>query len=113
MTVFEFLRAKLPDFILPSEILCANLAARNIPQESDFDIGNKHQQKMLDLTYADCLTFVGNLPASISQGGFSMSLQDRKHYLQQAEALYRKHGAENQFLAESSRPNITNAESWY
>lgn len=132
MNAFQFIRTKLPSFLIEDSIIRANLTIFNITPDSEFSevIGgdnttnlngsslsnpnyvSKELKKQIDLAYAECLKYILRLPASISQGGFSMSAVDKKLYLKELESIYTFYGTENEMLSLTEKPDITNAGEW-
>lgn len=110
MTNFEFIRSKFPDFLVDSKIIKANLVAQEVPEDESF---SKDADNMnLDMAYAACLEYILRLPASISQGSFSLSLSEKDFFKAELKAIYSKYNKSEELSLMVNRPDITNAGEW-
>ena len=107
MTNLEFIRAKLPDFLVGDNVVASNLAVHDLDALS---FVRDDKQKDLDLAYVDCLQYILRLPSSISQGGFSLSAVDKDFYRAEISAILNKYGLPS--YDDATKPDITNAGSW-
>ena len=110
MTHFEFIRSKFPDFLVDSKIIKANLEVQGVEESEDY---SKDGDNMgVDMAYAGCLEYVLRLPASISQGGFSISISEKDFYKSELKVIYAKYGKSEEALLLLNKPDITNAGEW-
>lgn len=109
MTNFEFIRSKFPDFLVGSKIISANLEAQEV--EADAEFSKDADNFSLDMALAGCLEYILMLPASISQGGFSLSLSEKDFYKAELIAIYAKYGKADDLVLKP-KPDITNAGEW-
>lgn len=107
MTNLEFIRAKLPEFLVGDSVVASNLAVHDLDALS---FVHEDRQKDLDLAYVDCLQYILRLPSSISQGGFSLSAVDKDFYRAEISSIYNKYGMSS--YDDAMKPDITKASSW-
>ena len=110
MTNFEFLRSKFPEFLLDSSIIRNNLAIQEVDAEAPYSKNVPYME--LDLAYVSCLEYILRLPASVSQGGFSLSLSDKEIYKAELKSIYSKWDKSEELSLFLNKPDITNAGEW-
>lgn len=113
MTTREWIRTKLPDFLVSNKIIDNNLELKNVSKESVVNEKDEDLMKGIRLAYAECLLYILRLPTSISQGGFSLSSVDKEHYQNELKAIFINYGMEDQLQEIIKKPDITNAGEWY
>lgn len=113
MTPREWIRTKLPDFLVSNKIIDNNLELKKVEKYAVVDEKDATLMEGIELAYAQCLLYILRLPTSISQGGFSLSSIDKEHYLNELKAIYINYGLEDELQELVKKPDITNAGEWY
>jgi hypothetical protein len=65
-----------------------------------------------DLAYADILVTLVTHPQSVSEGGFSLSMGDRKYMSDIAATTYKKYGEKNPLENTKLNPKATFVQRW-
>ena len=102
MTNLEAIKAKV-QYPLSDDMFSLALFERGLTPAGEYVLINK---KQMDLAEADCIVAMVTSPASVSEGGYSISKSDVESLRKLASSLYRKWGLVDPFV--SSISNATN-----
>ncbi len=89
MTNLEAIKAKV-NFPLPENAFKVALLDRGASDSATYSVGDQS----FELAYADCLCIVIN-SSNMQEGGFSVSVGDRKYLVKQVSAIYEKYKKSN------------------
>lgn len=105
MTNLEALKARV-NYPLPDNSLELALINRSLDKDDIYAATSQ----AFDLAYADCLATMISSPASVSEGGFSISTADLKRLADIANSIYLKYGVAS--LLPSEKPTVTFKQVW-
>lgn len=107
MTNLVALRAKV-NYPLQDNTFILCLTNRGLSEAATYSPSSDVQA--FDLAYADCLSILVTSPASVSEGGFSVSAGDREKLQAIANKIYSKYGEAN--LIPSSKTTAKFVQKW-
>jgi len=107
MTNLEALKAKV-GYPLSDNALIVALSSRDIIHQDTFSVSANVSG--FELAYADSLITILSTPSNVSEGGYSVSVSDRKILSELANKIYLKYDESSPVT--STTPKATFRQSW-